>query len=185
MNDKTEARTKAEEAKANSTATETKSEAKVREEVEKSAANPAPATSAKSKELLDAANARAKALAERGEDQVAETQRRYDTEISDEAKEGAQAEADTRVQSRANSLTGAVDVEARGDVKGNGGDAKNYPDGDPDKYLSPTTAEYGLNDLKGGAPVRGVGDNTVSAKTQAEISRGKEALGARKPRTTR
>lgn len=165
----------------NETETEAKTtDAKAKKVAEKSAANPAPSTSSKASELLKAANARAAANAERGEDQVSETQRRYETEVSDEVKDAAQEEADTRVQSRANSLTGALDVEAMGDVKGNGGDAKNYDDADPDKALGVPTHQYGLNDIKGGAAVRRVFDDAQYAKTSAEIERGKKALSDRK-----
>ena len=161
----------------------TKTEAQVQKDAEQSAKPAAPKTASKSQAIIEAAEARARARAEKGEDQVNDTTRRYATEIEDADLEAAQKEADTRVQAAAQSMTGKVDVEAMGDVKGNGGDAKNYADGDPDKALGVPTYAYGLNDVKaGGAELNTAPGNVQSAKTKAEIDRGKKVLSDRSPR---
>lgn len=90
----------------------------------------------------------------------------------------AEQMAETRVQAKAGTIDGTIDVEAMGDVKGDGRDAKDYPDTDPDKQLGVPVYEHGLHrtpadntDLSTGV----VGARN-STKRDAEIARGREII---------
>lgn len=86
-------------------------------------------------------------------------------------------------QALAGTMEGEIDLAARGDVKGDGGDAKNYADSDPDKYLSPTTAEYGLNeDRATGVSVTTIAARSgqvISERTRQEMDRGAQVVKGR------
>lgn len=102
--------------------------------------------------------------------------------------EAAEKRAEIKVEAMAGSLTGDIDVEAMGDVKGDGGDAKDYADDDPAKALGVPVYEHGLAATREGTDVYSPaaeqaieGDTRVSARTRAELQRGKEALAGRTP----
>jgi len=97
-----------------------------------------------------------------------------------ELAEGRQEVADTNIQSRNKTIAGAIDPLAMGDVKGDGRDAKDYADSDPDKRFGVTTAEVGLNMSRDGADgeIATAFGHRVSKRTLAELNRGKENLEA-------
>lgn len=99
-------------------------------------------------------------------------------------KEKAEVQAEHNVQGRAGTLTGEIDIEAMGDVKGDGGDAKYYDDDDPAKALGVPVYEHGLNQTKGGVDevVRAATKAEPSASTKAEMERGARAVGDRSTR---
>jgi hypothetical protein len=138
-------------------------------------------TLSKTQELIEAARLRNKA-----EQEVAETPKNPVTKnnLSDEEvevmREGAEKRAAVKVQAKAGSLTGVIDVDAMGDVKGDGGDAKDYADNDPAKALGVPVYQHGLGATKDGVDEY-AGSETVyghrtSARTNAELERGREAL---------
>lgn len=92
----------------------------------------------------------------------------------DTFKDAAAEKAEGKAQAKAHIADGKVDLEARGDVKGDGGDAKDYPDDDPDKYKSPPTYEYGLNETRAGVDVSRPREEVISDRTAAEQARGAE-----------
>lgn len=97
-------------------------------------------------------------------------------------REAGEELASQRPQAVASSLAG-IDPEAMGDVKGDGGDAKNYDDGDPAKALGVPTYEHGLgeNTTDGSleAGQRRVLGEKLSERTRAEQERGQRALQGR------
>lgn len=150
-------------------------------------------TESKTQKLVDAAKERArlaKEADEKGNTDTVQTGRASDN-LSDNAietmKEGAEEMAELKVQSRANTLDGEIDVEAMGDVKGDGRDAKDYPDDDPDKALGVPVYEHGLHATSGGVDEteelrrRAEPETRQSKRTQEEMQRGKEVLTTRTP----
>lgn len=148
----------------------------------------------KTQRIVEAAKARTRAEREVAERHNAPTpENRLSDEERAQMEESAQKMADLKVQPRAGTIDGDIDLEARGDVKGDGGDAKDYDEGDPDKYVSPTTAEYGLaEDTVRGPYFAGTtaltGDDNISERTRQEMSRGREVVDGRggnrsRPRT--
>jgi|GEM_PF-5880017 len=133
----------------------------------------------KAEELLKAARERAN-IAEETDKAKAETEK-ADARVQDQVAENKRAAAadekiEGRVQARAASLTGEVDPDAMGDVKGDGRDAKDYPDDDPDKYLGVPTYEHGLAATNADNPY----GTRQSERTRAEIERGRQLLEAKK-----
>jgi len=152
------------------------------DEVKSTVAVPAQGTtSSKTKALIEAA--RAKNVAAQKEADATKTNPeavRLTSEEETKQKEAAEANVKLNVQSAANSLTGSLDPEAMGDVKGDGGDAKNYADSDPDKALGVPTWRHGTAQTRDGQPVATVFGDNISERTRAEMDRGKKALGNRK-----
>lgn len=147
----------------------------------------------KTQRIVEAAKARTRAEREVAERHNAPTpENRLSDEERAQMEESAQKMADLKVQPRAGTIDGDIDLKARGDVKGDGGDAKDYDEGDPDKYVSPTTAEYGLAEdtVRGPyfAGTEAMTDGNVSERTKREMSRGREVVEGRggnrsRPRT--
>lgn len=100
-------------------------------------------------------------------------EKRFDENELGTLKDAAVEKAAAKPQSVHGTLDG-IDVEARGDVKGDGGDAKDYDDGDPDKYKSPPTYQYGLDEIKAGENTALPRETRISDRTAAEQSRGAE-----------
>lgn len=96
-------------------------------------------------------------------------------------KSGAEERISVRPQAVNQSLTGELDINAMGDVKGDGGDAMNYDDGDPAKKLGVPTYQHGLAETRLGGDVLTSAvqerETRQSARTQAELERGRKALG--------
>lgn len=138
-------------------------------------------TVSKTQELVEAARKR-KEIEQANSTQPAKTpeQRFSDAEL-DQLKEDAEIKAEGKVQAKAGTITGKVDVEAMGDVKGDGGDAKDYDDNDPDKALGVPTYIHGLAETKGGVDTITAVDaeNHVTARTRAEQARGREVIEGR------
>ena len=141
-------------------------------------------TKSKAAELLAAARARNEKAAEVEQKEPARTaveEKDKEPEMVEQKIAAAEAMAEPRVQAKAGTLTGEIDVEAMGDVKGDGRDAKDYPDTDPDKQLGVPVYEHGLgtsnpieqprDDLSSGV----VGARTNSRR-EAEMARGRERL---------
>jgi hypothetical protein len=142
----------------------------------------------KTKEMVEAAKQRAKLAKE------AEAQKNTDTGLSPEAeasmKDAAEEKAAVKVQARDGTIDGKIDVEAMGDVKGDGRDAKDYEDSDPDKAKGVPVYKHGLSATKDGvdeavALNRAAGETRFSKRTEAEINRGKEVLNGSSGRTTK
>lgn len=141
----------------------------------------------KTQKLVEAAKTRMQAERELDENNNSRADARAETDKTDEDKraeknriEAAKEMAKVKVQARANTIDGEIDVEARGDVKGDGGDAKDYPDDDPDKALGIPVYEHGLHETtvageKFGNSKTLFGDR-ISPRTQAEMDRGKKSL---------
>lgn len=135
----------------------------------------------KAQELVEAARRRnqiEQEVAEGSEDQAPGGVPK-DPEIREAMKDAAEDKAGVKPQAVAGSLDG-IDVEAMGDVKGDGGDAKNYEDGDPDKALGVPNYVHGLNESKatGESVTEAASRETrISKRTEAEMQRGREALG--------
>lgn len=98
-------------------------------------------------------------------------EKRFEGEALDTLKDSGAEMASAKPQSEHGTLDG-IDIEARGDVKGDGGDAKDYDDGDPDKYKSPPTYEYGLHETKAGENTALPRETRISDRTLAEQDRG-------------
>lgn len=101
----------------------------------------------------------------------------------------AQAVAETKVQAVHGSLTGKINIDAMGDVKGDGGDAMNYEEGDPAKALGVPVYEHGLAATKDGVdelrPVAATVFGTRQLKrTEEEMNRGRDAIGFKSNRRT-
>lgn len=148
----------------------------------------------KTQRIVEAAKNRTRAEREVAERNGPVTEEnRFDEAEQAQMQESAQKMADLKPQAAAGTIDGEIDLEARGDVKGDGGDAKNYDDGDPDKYVSPTTAEYGLSEdtVRGPyfAGTSALGDRNISEQTRAEMERGRKVVdgrgGSRSRPTTR
>lgn len=145
----------------------------------------------KTQQLAEAAKQRAKAEVDIEKVTEATPTRAVDrmdeTEI-DGLRERADGLASVRVQAVAGSLTGKIDIDAMGDVKGDGGDAKDYDDGDPAKALGVPVYEHGLAATKNGVDVMAPAVETLfgsqmSEATRAEIEAGRAALnGVRETR---
>jgi hypothetical protein len=140
----------------------------------------------KTKEMVEAAKQRAKLAKE------AEAQKNTDTGLSPEAeatmKEAAEEKAAIKVQARDGTIDGKIDVEAMGDVKGDGRDAKDYDDDDPDKAKGVPVYKHGLSATKDGVDEavslkRAAGETRFSKRTEAEVNRGKEVLAGSTGRT--
>lgn len=139
-------------------------------------------TVSKTQELVEAARRR-KEVEEAAAEVTAPSGTTARPSLTDEErevmKEGAEERISTRPQYVNASLTGKLDPEAMGDVKGDGGDAKDYPEGDPDKALGVPVYEHGLAETRLGVDVFQTAQNAretrVSARTQAEIERGRKA----------
>lgn len=137
----------------------------------------------KAQELVEAARRRnqiEQEVAEGNEDQ-APNGVPEDEKTREAMKEAAEEKAAVKPQAVAGSLDG-IDVEAMGDVKGDGGDAKNYEDGDPDKALGVPNYVHGLDESKatGESVTDAAAHGTrISKRTDAEMQRGREALNQR------
>lgn len=122
----------------------------------------------KTQELLDADAARAKAVAATptgtpGPIGSQTLRDRLTPEEIEQKRADAEKLADLKVQARDGTLDGKIDIDAMGDVKGDGGDAKDYDDGDPDKRLGVPVWEHGLKSIKNGV------DDTAALVEQEEI----------------
>lgn len=94
----------------------------------------------------------------------------------DSVKAAAEEQAEGKVQAKAGTIDGTVDIEAMGDVKGDGGDAKDYDDDDPAKALGVPVYEHGLAEIRGGVDTIQATETRLSKRTALEQSRGKEVL---------
>lgn len=135
-------------------------------------------TVSKTKELIEAARKRNEIEQANADAPVGDSrpQARFSDEELDQLKADAEIMAEGKVQAKAGTLDGSIDVEAMGDVKGDGGDAKNYDDDDPAKGLGVPTYIHGLHETKGGAETSLAPETRISARTAAEQARGKEVL---------
>jgi hypothetical protein len=141
-------------------------------------------TKSKAEELLAAARARnqkAEAIDQKEPAKSAVEKEAKEPEIVEQKIAAAEEMAETRVQAKAGTLTGEIDVEAMGDVKGDGRDAKDYPDTDPDKHLGVPTYEHGLGSNKPlDQPDDSLSSGVVGARTnsrrEAEMARGRERI---------
>lgn len=149
----------------------------------------------KSKELIEAAKRRAELNKKAEEEGNApnRTGSNPETYMSDEeiavAKEGAQEIADLKVQARAGTIDGKIDIEAMGDVKGDGRDAKDYDDSDPDKALGVPTWAHGLHATQMGVETtedlkRRAGETFISEQTLAEQEAGRQSIARAARRTS-
>ncbi len=141
-------------------------------------------TVSKTKELIEAARKRNEIEQANADAPVGDSrpQANFSEEELDQLKADAELMAEGKVQAKAGTLDGSIDVEAMGDVKGDGGDAKDYADDDPAKALGVPVYEHGLNETQNGADRfanTSIDDNRVSKRTQAEIERGRTALSDR------
>lgn len=96
-------------------------------------------------------------------------------------RERAEVQASARPQSANGTSDGNIDIEAMGDVKGDGGDASQYADDDPAKRFGVPVYQHGLAATREGAdelaPIQQQAfGQRMSARTQAELDRGKQAL---------
>lgn len=107
------------------------------------------------------------------ENQNLPVEKRFEGVELDHLKESAQQMADAKPQSQHGTLDG-IDIEAMGDVKGDGGDAKDYDDGDPHKALGVPTYVHGLNESRGGENTALPRETRLSERTLAEQDRGAE-----------
>lgn len=135
-------------------------------------------TASKTKELIAAAKKRNEIEQANADAPVGDQrpQARFTDDELDLLKTDAEKMAEGKVQAKAGTLDGSIDVEAMGDVKGDGGDAKNYDDDDPAKALGVPTYIHGLHETKGGTETSLAPETRISARTLAEQSRGKEVL---------
>ena len=135
-------------------------------------------TVSKTKELIEAARKRNEIEQANADAPVGDSrpQARFSDEELDQLKADAEIMAEGKVQAKAGTLDGSIDVEAMGDVKGDGGDAKNYDDGDPAKALGVPTYIHGLHETKGGVETSLAPETRISARTAAEQARGAEVL---------
>lgn len=108
------------------------------------------------------------------ENQNKPIEKRFDETELGVLKESAQQMADAKPQSAHGTIDGKIDIEAMGDVKGDGGDAKNYADDDPDKAKGVPTYEHGLHEIKAGENVALPRETRISERTLAEQDRGAE-----------
>lgn len=149
-------------------------------------------TVSKTQQLVEAARKRKQAEEELAKETATAKPRAADNmteEQVDGLRNKAEEQAATKVQAVAGSLAG-IDIEAMGDVKGDGGDAKDYKDSDPAKALGVPVYEHGLNATKDGVDVLApalsearVFGERHSQRTQAELDRGAAAIeGARHTR---
>jgi len=139
------------------------------------------ATTSKAAELVEAAKKR-RELEQANSTQPPKTvEERFSDEELAQLKKDAEVMAAAKVQAKAGTMTGKLDVEAMGDVKGDGGDAADYDDGDPDKALGVPTYIHGLHETREGVDtVTAVAkENHVSARTRAEQQRGKDVISGR------
>lgn len=141
----------------------------------------------KTQQLAEAARLRTKVEREAAEQNAPglDPDREEDAKHVDAMIEAAEQNIAIRPQAVAASLTGKLDPEAMGDVKGDGGDAKDYPEGDPDRALGVPTYEHGLKEVRVGgddleAGKRAVSSQNLSPRTLAEMEAGKRALGSSK-----
>lgn len=105
-----------------------------------------------------------------------------DEEAEQAKKEAGELLASQRPQAVAQSLAG-IDPDAMGDVKGDGGDAKEYDDADPAKALGVPTYEHGLKEHSTDGSIeagqRKVFGEKISERTRAEQERGRKAIEGR------
>jgi hypothetical protein len=108
--------------------------------------------------------------------------------LNEEEVEGlrhrAATAAEVKVQPRAGTLTGEIDIDAMGDVKGDGGDAKDYPDDDPAKKLGVPVYAHGLASTKEGVDEVTQAERTLhgvepSEATKAEMDMGRKLSDTR------
>jgi hypothetical protein len=134
-----------------------------------------------------------KQAAEKRHEMLKDADQRAEGGLTEEAIEGlrnrAETAAEVKVQPRVGTLTGDVDVDAMGDVKGDGGDAKYYDDGDPAKALGVPVWQHGLASTKEGVDEVAQADRTLngvepSEATKEEIEAGKQATTTRTTDTT-
>lgn len=110
-----------------------------------------------------------------------------DQATKDQKIDAAEKRAEIKVEAMAGTMDGNIDVEAMGDVKGDGGDAKDYDDGDPDKALGVPVYEHGLGATRDGGDVYSPAaeealegkESRMSSQTKAEIEAGRAALEGR------
>lgn len=135
-------------------------------------------TVSKTKELIEAARKRNEIEQANADAPVGDSrpQASFSDEELDQLKADAELMAQGKVQAKAGTLDGTIDVEAMGDVKGDGGDAKNYEDGDPAKALGVPTYIHGLHETKGGQETSLAPETRISARTIAEQQRGAEVI---------
>lgn len=135
-------------------------------------------TASKTKELVEAARRRNEIEQANADAPVGDSrpQARFSDDELDQLKESAETMAEGKVQAKAGTIDGAIDIEAMGDVKGDGGDAKNYDDDDPAKALGVPTYIHGLHETKGGQETSIPPETRISARTAAEQARGAEAI---------
>lgn len=146
-------------------------------------AEAAEATS-KTRQVVEAARTRAEARRRQEEEQAQEQARiKEESVLADEPlKERAGELVETVVQYRNGTIDGSVDLEAMGDVKGNGDDAANYDDSDPAKALGVPVYVHGLGRTGGDdTEVAPQFERKHSARTAAELDRGRQALEGRVP----
>lgn len=139
----------------------------------------------KAQRVAEAAKLRAKVEAEH--ERQLPTGNEPPEEYRENMKAAAEEAASVKVQPRVGTITGEIDVEAMGDVKGDGRDAKDYPDNDPDKALGVPTYVHGLHETSvGGTTTQDklFADRGVSEKTKAEMSRGEDAISHRAEQRT-
>jgi len=138
-------------------------------------------TGDKTKELLEAARKRREIEQANSDQQPKVVEQRFSDEELATMKEDAEKLAEGKVQAKAGTIDGTIDIEAMGDVKGDGGDAKDYDDGDPDKALGVPTYIHGLHETKDGVDTFTAVDNEsrISARTRAEQQRGREIVSGR------
>jgi hypothetical protein len=138
-------------------------------------------TGSKTQELVAAAKKRQEIERTNQENTpVVSTASRLKDNLTDEeldtVKAAAEEQAEGKVQAKAGTIDGTVDIEAMGDVKGDGGDAKDYDDGDPAKALGVPVYEHGLAEIRGGVDTIQATETRLSKRTALEQARGKELL---------
>lgn len=131
----------------------------------------------KAQRVAEAAKARAKA-----EQETEVKEHEANEKRNENLREAAEQRAEVKPQAINGTLEGKIDVNAMGDVKGDGRDAKDYPNDDPDKALGVPVYEHGLKETSVGGETPAtekVLSKRLSAKTEAEMNRGKEIVGSR------
>jgi len=98
----------------------------------------------------------------------------------DVVKADAEKMAQAKSQAKAGTVDGKIDIEAMGDVKGDGGDAKDYADDDPDKALGVPVYEHGLHENRAGQEMSIPRETRISQRTLDEQARGAEVAKGHK-----
>lgn len=135
-------------------------------------------TVSKTKELVEAARKRKELEQANSIAQPKTVEQRFSDDELNQLKADAELMAEAKVQAKSGTIDGVIDIEAMGDVKGDGGDAKDYDDNDPDKALGVPVFIHGLHETRGGVDTitAVAGETRVSARTRAEQQRGKEIV---------